>query len=407
MSDNQLPHQNNRHVDMTRPQPTRPPIEWPTRSSTTSPDNERATNFARKKLERTYAIEGEPNQVATSITSDVSSDSQPNHHQDQHTQHTMRDQPFNPHNYHAAWQQYYHQYFYRYYAGWWQQQKQQLESDAQAKIQSATQQNELINQPYSEKEQIASELRKKIRTTVNERAKKVKSSSHFKPLLAAFSVGTAFLLINYNQVLVGAVKQYVAPGNVALTPVILEPNSSAKVPPEPKIIIPKIGVEAPVVYDEERVDEASYQNALERGVVRLGTTADPGTKGNVVIGGHSSNNVFNAGQFKYVFVNLKRLDVGDILYLNYNAKRYTYKVTVAKKVITPQDVSVLQPTNKPTVTLFTCDPPGTNINRLIVQAEQIDPNPTAATTNTKEVTKVNEQNPLPSVAPSIWDRLFR
>jgi sortase A len=223
-------------------------------------------------------------------------------------------------------------------------------------------------------------------------------------MIAALTAGSLFLLINYNQVLVGAVKQYVAPGNVVTTPVIVEPNTSTTVGSKPRIIIPKIGVDAPVVYDEPRVDEPSYQKALERGVVRLGNTADPGTNGNVVIGGHSSNNVFNAGDYKYVFVNLKRLDVGDVFYLNFEGKRYTYKVTVAKKIISPTDVSALASDGRPIVTLFTCDPPGTNVNRLIVQAEQVDPDPNQASASNKKV-DYNETNPLPSVAPSLWDRI--
>ncbi len=404
MSDTSSLIPSDRRVSTSRPQPARPPIEWPVRHAPTSTsDHERATHFARQRLERVYEVEGEPNQIKPQAELPEPAQTP----QEQPAHHTMRQQPFDVQHYHTAWQQYYHQYFYRYYAGWWQQQKQQIESNAEASIQSAAQQSASENPPLSEQHKIAHELRQKVRTTVSERAKKIQASSHFKPLLAAFSVGAAFLLINYNQVLVGAVKQYVAPGSVVLTPVIVEPNTNAQVPPEPKIIIPKIGVEAPVVYDEPRVDEASYQNALERGVVRLGTTADPGTKGNIVIGGHSSNNVFNAGQYKYVFVNLKRLDVGDIFYLNYNAQRYTYKVTVARKIIAPQDVSVLQATDKPTVTLFTCDPPGTNVNRLVVQAEQIDPNPSKATANTHQATKLNAENPLPSVAPSLWDRIFR
>lgn len=364
---------------------SRPPIQWPTRA-TKSDDNERAAHIARQHVDRVYTHEGEPN----------TQQAQPA----QHSQHTLRDESYDWQQYHTAWQQYYHQYFYRYYAGWWQQQRQQLETAASSKAE------ETNNKQIPTRKQASQEIRQKIRSKVAHRAQKVTASSHFKPLLAAVSVGALFLMINYNQILVGAVKQYVAPGSVVTTPVIVEPSSQNMVSTEPKIIIPKIGVEAPVVYDEPKVDEASYQHALERGVVRLGTTANPGTKGNVVIGGHSSNNVFNAGRYKYVFVNLKRLSVGDVFYLNYNGARYTYKVTVANKIITPKDTSVLAQTAKPTVTLFTCDPPGTNVNRLIVQAEQIDPNPDVATANTNTQTTVNQNNPLPSVAPSLWDRLF-
>ncbi len=394
MDDSRLPSTQGRRIQPARPQTERPPIEWPVNRTQT--DNERAANIARNRLNMVYQKEGEPNQ-ATNIP-EASETQNQNFQTEQPI--AMRDEPYDWQKYHNAWQQYYHQYFYRYYAGWWQQQRAQLENEVtkEASLHQA--------QPsISENERIASELRRKIRTNVQKQATKVKSSSHFKPLLAAFSVGGAFLLINYNQVLVGALKQYVSPGSVVTTPVIVEPNTLANVGPEPKIIIPKIGVDAPVVYDEPKVDESSYQKALERGVVRLGTTANPGTKGNVVIGGHSSNNVFNAGKYKYVFVNLRRMDNGDIFYLNYGAKRYTYKVTL-KKVITPTDVSALSQTSIPTVTLFTCDPPGTNVNRLIIQAEQIDPSPSSAKVNSNQPTKVNDKNPLPSVAPSLWDRIF-
>jgi len=405
MDDSRLPAPTGQRTPSSRPHTQRPPIEWPVRhAQAPSPtDNDRAAVIARQRLERVYKEEGEPNQVSVEPVimhhSNNHAVTPPENQQtEQHT--TMREEPYDWQKYHNAWQQYYNQYFYRYYAGWWQQQRTQLE----AEVKQQAEQGAHISEPENEK--VAKELRHKIRTTVKTQSSRIKSSNHFKPLIAAFSVGGAFLLLNYNQVIVGAVKQYVAPGSIVTTPVIVEPNANAQVGPEPKIIIPKIGVEVPVVYDEPRVDEPSYQKALERGVVRLGSTADPGTKGNVVIGGHSSNNVFNAGGYKYVFVNLKRLDVGDILYLNYNGKRYTYKITVAKKIITPTDVTVLAPTTRPTVTLFTCDPPGTNVNRLIVQAEQIDPSPTTAPANTNKPTETNSSNPLPSVAPSIWDRIF-
>lgn len=396
----------------SRPQPGRPPIEWPTRRHVMNDDSRRAAELARSQVERAHVakasqkklpkvikpLETEPViELAENHTVDQTVNSQPEQ-ADVPQPHVMREEPFDWNLYHSAWQQYYHRYFYQYYANWWLQQKPYTQ---------ARQQNQAQAPPETEdeyKKRLASEARWKIRTTVSTSAKKVKSSSHFKPAIAGLTVGLAFLLFSYNQIIVGAVKQYVAPGNVVTTPVIVEPSIDGKVSKEPKIIIPKIGVEAPVVYDEPKVDEASYQKALERGVVRLGNSANPGTNGNVVIGGHSSNNVFNAGGYKYVFVNLKRVNVGDIFYLNYNGQRYTYKV-FKKKIITPKDVSALASTGKPIVTLFTCDPPGTNVNRLIIQGEQIDPTPSSAS-NTNQPTVVNATNPLPSVAPSIWDRLF-
>lgn len=407
MSTDPQPHDDSQTSATARSVGSRPPIQWPVRQTERSDtsDNDRAAALARQQVERLYNREGEPNEAPQQIQVENRDhkvvqplQSTPQQQPVQH--HAMREEPYDWQKYHTQWQQYYHQYFYRYYAGWLQEQKQQIEENA--RIQAPADPEESLN----ERQKAAKELRERVRTTVEKQSKKVRSSSHFRPILAAVVVGGSFLLINYNQVLVGAIKQYVAPGSTVTTPVIVEPSSQAVVSNEPKIIIPKIGVDVPVVYDEPKVDEASYQAALERGVVRLGNTANPGTVGNVVIGGHSSNNVFNPGKYKYVFVNLKRLDVGDIFYLNFNGKRYTYKVTVAKKIITPKETSILGPTSVPTVTLFTCDPPGTNVNRLIVQGVQIDPDPVGADANSNQAATVNKSNPLPSVAPSLWDRIF-
>lgn len=387
--DEQSKHHSNRPGSHGRPISQRPPIQWPVRTAQPTQDSQRAASIARQHVERTYGTYGELNQKTEPVADEPKS--------------TMREEPYDWQQYHNAWQQYYHQYFYRYYANWWNQQRPQFTQNQATTTPETTQE---LESDKKKRARVAKELRDKVRSNVEKHSQKVKSSNHFKPIMAALFVGVSFLLVNYNQVLVGAIKQYVAPGSVVTTPIIVEPNTQVAIGSEPKIIIPKIGVEVPVVYDEPKVDEASYQRALERGVVRLGNTANPGTKGNVVIGGHSSNNVFNAGKYKYVFVNLRRLEVGDIFYLNYQGVRYTYKITVAKKIVAPTDVSALVQTETPTVTLFTCDPPGTNINRLVVQAEQIDPSPNAAPASTKTQTPVNSANPLPSVAPSLWDRLF-
>lgn len=396
------PDPTSRTPEPIRPNPARPPIQWPTRQAP-SQDNERAAAYAREQVSRTYSTaEHEAKKQQT----------EPKHHDTTGQAakaapgHTMHNQQYDWQQYHTAWQNYYRQYFHRYYTGWWQQQSQHTATQPNVTSTDIASTEQTHSKQESEQQQIAQELRQKVRGTIQKRADKVKGSSHFKPALAALSVAVIFMFVNYNQVIFGAMRQYITPGGIVTDPVIVEPNASVVVGPEPRLIIPKIGLEAPVIYDEPRVDEPSYQKALDRGVVRLGNTPDPGTVGNTVIGGHSSNNVFNSGGWKYVFVNLKRLEVGDIFYLNFEGTRYTYRVTTARKIVKPTDVSVLRPTAKPTVTLFTCDPPGTNINRLIVHAEQIDPSPDGAKADTNTPTDVDPENPLPSVAPSFWDRIF-
>ncbi len=191
---------------------------------------------------------------------------------------------------------------------------------------------------------------------------------------------------------------------VSSTPIIIDPSSTA-VGKEPLIIIPKINVEIPVVYDEPSIDEAAVQKALERGVIHYATTPNPGEKGNGVIFGHSSNNIFNQGRYKFAFVLLKRLEKGDTFMLQKNSRRYIYRV-YDKRIVKPEDVSVLDTQGKPaTFTLITCDPPGTSTNRLVVIGEQISPNPNnniASHVHPKSV----KPRILPSNAPSLWHRLI-
>ena len=194
--------------------------------------------------------------------------------------------------------------------------------------------------------------------------------------------------------------------NVSATPIIVDPNSTGPVGPESKIIIPKINVEAPVVYDAKSIEEKDIQEALENGVVHYPTTPNPGEKGNAVIFGHSSGNILNKGKYKFAFILLRSLENGDTFIVQKDGKRYVYKI-YNKYVTSPTDLSVLGPTNRDSImTLITCDPPGTSTNRLIIQAEQIFPDPAANTASSVQPTAATTQpEQLPSNSPTLWQRI--
>lgn len=140
-------------------------------------------------------------------------------------------------------------------------------------------------------------------------------------------------------------------------------------------------------------------------MVHYSTSPSPGQTGNVVIVGHSSNNILNKGQYKFAFVLLKRLEVGDTFSLNKDGVRYTYQI-FDKKIVKPTDVSVLGTLAKPnTATLITCDPPGTSLNRLIVVGEQISPDPNSNKTVDQKAPPLTDKGVLPSNAPSMWQRI--
>ncbi len=181
-------------------------------------------------------------------------------------------------------------------------------------------------------------------------------------------------------------------------------TQAEKVPAQNLIMIPKINVNAPVIYEDSR-DEATVLLALRNGVVHYGGTALPGQQGNSVIIGHSSNDWWEPGNYKFIFALLDQLTIGDKVQINYDSKKYVYEVS-EKKVVEPNNLSVLDPTSQPVLTLITCTPPGTSWKRLIITAKQIEPIPASAQKTIEAVGGAALQpKTLPSNAPSLLDQV--
>lgn len=240
----------------------------------------------------------------------------------------------------------------------------------------------------------------------------LQAKHHAQSLLFGLSAGVVVLVIFlfsfFNDVFIAP---FIQPSrNASATPLILSPNSVAPTA-TPEVIIPKINVEIPVNYTQTSTDEAAIENDLENGVVHYPTTAMPGEQGNTALFGHSSNNIFNKGKYKFAFVLLHTLVPGDTFYLTYNGKVYVYKV-ISRTVVDPSEVSVLGPVpgQTATATLITCDPPGTSLKRLVVVGQQVSPDPsgntqstTAASNNPTDVQPAT----LPGNGPTLWGRLWR
>jgi LPXTG-site transpeptidase (sortase) family protein len=234
---------------------------------------------------------------------------------------------------------------------------------------------------------------------------KLKAKHQVQSIL--FGLGMGFIVIFiflfgfFNEVLIAP---FIQPSRASAdTPIIL--NTSAPAPTtNPEVIIPKINVQIPVDYTETSTNENVIENDLEDGVVHYPTTVLPGQTGNTAFFGHSSNNIFNQGKYKFAFVLLHTLINGDTFYLTYNDKVYVYKV-IKSYVVSPSDIGVLGPVSgfSATATLITCDPPGTSINRLIVIGEQISPDPS---TNSAGTVTANSgtTTQLPGNGPTLWDK---
>lgn len=249
-------------------------------------------------------------------------------------------------------------------------------------------------------------MKKQIVKHVNISAQKqAKAKQHLRSLFFGVVSGAIVLLIVlfglFNEMVIAP---FIRPSQSAsATPIILSTNGVAPTS-TPEVIIPKINVQIPVDYSLTSNDEESVQKGLENGVVHYPTTVKPGEKGNAAFFGHSSNNIFNPGKYKFAFVLLKELVPGDIFYLTYEGKVYTYKV-YDKQIVKPNQVDILNNVEGKTATaiLITCDPPGTTLNRLVVWGEQVNPDPNSAVDPT--ATAVQAPAEISGNGPSLWQRL--
>ncbi len=258
----------------------------------------------------------------------------------------------------------------------------------------------------------AGTIKKRITRKINAGGK-LRARHHLQSLAFGLSLGLATLVIFlfgfFNEVVIAP---FIQPARtVGATPIIVDP-SAVTASKTPEIIIPKINLEIPVDFSQTSPDEAVIENALNNGIVHYPTTVLPGQTGNAAFFGHSSNNIFNPGKYKFAFVLLHTLKPGDTFYITYKGKAYVYKV-FSVRIVEPTEVSVLDNVNghKATATLITCDPPGTSLHRLVVVGDQISPDPNANHhgTNTTDAT-TNNSAELPGNGPSliqnIWDSIF-
>lgn len=122
----------------------------------------------------------------------------------------------------------------------------------------------------------------------------------------------------------------------------------------------------PVIDLEVAVREGTDRTALRDAVGHLTGTAPIGeVNGNCVIAGHRN---YSFGRF---FNRLDEVEANDrIVLTNMSGEQYVYRVT-EKKVVSPDDTSVLEAAGGGELTLITCTPIYIATHRLIVHCELI------------------------------------
>ncbi len=130
-----------------------------------------------------------------------------------------------------------------------------------------------------------------------------------------------------------------------------------------RLLIPKINVDAIVV-------EGAGNKQLKIGPGRITTTALPGEPGNSVITAHRDT------FFRHIY----ELQKGDRMTVQRNGELMSFEV-VGKKIVNPEDLSVLKQTADAQLTLITCYPTyyiGPAPERLVVTSKLVDRQPANA-----------------------------
>lgn len=140
-------------------------------------------------------------------------------------------------------------------------------------------------------------------------------------------------------------------------------------PSAAQVRIPSINVDSRIVELGTTFDEKGVlvwetpKNAVGH---HLGT-ANPGEKGNMVLSGHISSPVKQEGN---VFSRLPDVKLGALVEVDTSEGTYTYQV-VSRQVVEPTEISVMDPTPTPVLTLITCYPNFVYSHRLVLTAEPV------------------------------------
>ncbi|MBI4770046.1 MAG: class D sortase [Chloroflexi bacterium] len=142
---------------------------------------------------------------------------------------------------------------------------------------------------------------------------------------------------------------------VQAMPVIAIPTSS----PQQAIRIEVPRLEA--LREGAPVVQGDGWEQLKKGVAQHIGTADPGQRGNMVFSAH--NDIFGE-----LFRDLDQLQPGDEIKVYTAAQVFIYVVTNTR-IVAPTEVSVMDPTASPTLTLISCYPYRVDNQRIVVFAD--------------------------------------
>lgn len=141
-------------------------------------------------------------------------------------------------------------------------------------------------------------------------------------------------------------------------------QNAPKISNQDSLIIPKISVNAPI--------NPGGKATLDNGAIwhRQPQNGDPVDGGNFVLAGHRYQFAITPDRTiqNSVLYDLDKLRLGDKILVDWQKKRYTYKVTRIYSV-KPNAVEIEERSLKPKMTLYTCTLAGSTDGRIVIEAK--------------------------------------
>jgi LPXTG-site transpeptidase (sortase) family protein len=136
--------------------------------------------------------------------------------------------------------------------------------------------------------------------------------------------------------------------------------------------IPRISISVPIVFPTS-TDKTVIEKDLNSGTVYYPGSVYPGQTGQAIVLGHSAPPGWPNIKYDWVFTNLNKLSVGDVVLIDLNNKQYKYIVRSKTIIQRGADVPVDELASKNNVlTLISCWPPGKDYQRIAVVTELVD-----------------------------------
>ncbi|MCK9467134.1 MAG: sortase [Candidatus Absconditabacterales bacterium] len=149
-------------------------------------------------------------------------------------------------------------------------------------------------------------------------------------------------------------------------------------PPMDRLIVSKINLDVPLIDSKYKNEidftQGNFDEELENGVVKYPTTPQPGSEGNTLIFGHTSQEWRQKNPYGTVFSKMPDLNQGDTIKLIRGGNLYEYKI-VEKIIVVPSKVDSqfqkYQGIGGDYVTLMGCYPLGRTDKRMMITAKRV------------------------------------